>query len=78
VSDIPSDKNYIWTKEHVKNYLSGRSYFIWVLRIYKLKKPYLAEPTPGAIRFANLNEEVSLEDVEPVLSYDQFTKMSKF
>ena len=58
VSEIPSEKHYIWTRNHVKNYMNGKTAFIWFLRIYKLKEPYWAEPTPGAIKYANLKEEV--------------------
>ncbi len=65
---------YIWTPEHVKSYLKGQKAQIWVLRIFKLKKPYMAEPTPGAIRYANLKQEVSLEGMKPVLSNEQFYK----
>ncbi|HOI71226.1 MAG TPA: DUF1802 family protein [Methanobacterium sp.] len=68
VSRIPSVKNYIWTRDHVKNYMTGKTAFIWALRVYKLKKPYWADPTPGAIRYANLKEAVSLEGMVPVLS----------
>lgn len=74
VSRIPSEKNYIWTKEHVKEYLTGKTAFIWVLRVFKLSEPYWAEPTPGAIRFANLKEKVSLEDINPVLNDSKFEK----
>lgn len=75
VSRIPSDKHYIWTRDHVKNYMSGKTAFIWVLKVYKLKKPYWAEPTPGAIRYANLKNEVQLEGIEPVLSNSKFEKI---
>ena len=75
VSRIPSDKNYIWTREHVKNYMTGKTAYIWVLRVYKLKEPYWAEPAPGAVRYANLKEEVSLEGMEPVLSDSEFSKI---
>ncbi len=71
VSRIPS-KYYIWTRDNVKNYMTGRTAFIWILRVYRLKEPYWAEPTPGAIRFANLKNDVSLEGMEPVLSDDVF------
>lgn len=66
VSRIPSDKHYIWTRDHVKNYMTGKKAFIWVLKVYSLKEPYWGEPTPGAIMYANLKEEVSLEDMVPV------------
>ena len=68
VSWIPPAKYYIWTRDHIKNYMTGPMAFIWILRVYKLKEPYWAEPTPGAIKFANLKEEASLEGMKPVLS----------
>jgi restriction system protein len=74
LSRIPSDKNYIWTREHVKNYMTGKNAFIWILRVYKLKEPYWAEPTPGAIRYANLKKDVSLEGMVPVLSDSEFNE----
>lgn len=72
---IPSDKHYIWTKDHVKNYLTGKTAFIWILRVFKLKEPYWAEPTPGAIRYVNLKEEVFLDGIEPVLSELEFNQV---
>lgn len=72
VSRIPPASNYIWTRDHVKSYMKGRSAYVWVLRVYKLSEPYWAPPTPGAIRYANLKEEVSLEGMEPVLSDSEF------
>ncbi len=75
VSRIPSDKYYIWTRDHVKNYMSGKTAFIWILRVYNLREPYWAEPTPGAIRYANLKGNVSLEGMEPVLSGTDFDSM---
>ncbi|WP_338096990.1 DUF1802 family protein [Methanobacterium formicicum] len=55
-SRLSSDKHYIWTRDHVKNYITGKTDYIWVLRVYSLKEPYWAEPTPVAIRYANLKE----------------------
>lgn len=75
LSRIPSDKYYIWTKDHVKNYMSGKTAFIWIIRVYKLKNPYWTEPTPGAIRYANLKNEVPLEGMEPVLSNSKFEEI---
>lgn len=69
------NKNYIWTTEHVKNYLKGKKAYIWLLRIYELEKPYMADPTPGAIKYANLKEEVSLENIKPVLNDKEFEKV---
>lgn len=69
--------DYIWTNEHVKNYLKGKKAKIWVLRVYELKVPYYAEPTPGAIKYANLKEQVSLKGIKPVLSDSEFSKALK-
>jgi len=70
---IGSLKNfYIWTPEHVKSYLKGRTAYIWALRVYELEEPFMAEPTPGANKYANLKEEVSLEGIKPVLSDREF------
>ena len=46
-----------------------------MLRVYKLSVPYWAEPTPGALRFVNLKEEVSLDGIEPVLGDYEFEKV---
>ena len=73
VSRIPSHKNYIWTRDHVKNYMTGKTAYIWILRVFSLKEPYWAEPTPGAIRYANLKEEVSLEGMEPVITDSEYS-----
>ena len=75
VSRIPQANNYIWTREHVKNYMTGKTAYIWFLRVYKLKKPYWAEPTPGAIKYANLKEKVLLEGIKPVLSDNDFNNV---
>ena len=72
ISRIPSDKHYIWTRSHIRSYINGKTAFVWLLRVYKLKDPYWAEPTPYAIRYANLKEKVSIEDKKPVLSDEVF------
>ena len=77
VSRIPSDKHYIWTRDHVKNYITGKNAYIWILRVYKLKQPYWAEPTPGPIKYANLKNEVSIDGIEPVLDDFNFLKVSE-
>lgn len=77
VARIPSDKYYIWTRDHVKSYITGKTAYIWVLRVYKLKEPYWAEPTPGAIRYANLKNEVSLEGMKPVFDDSEYSKLFK-
>lgn len=70
---IGSLKNfYVWTPEHVKSYLKGRKAYIWALRVYELEEPFMAEPTHGAIRYANLKNDISLEGINPVLSDKEF------
>ena len=74
---IGSLKNfYVWTPEHVKSYLKGRKAYIWVLRVYEIEEPFMAKATPGAIKYANLKEEVSLEGIKPVLSDREFKNIS--
>lgn len=65
---------YIWTSEHVKSYMNSSKANIWVLRVYKLKEPVMADRTMG-MRYANLNEPVSLEGMEPVLSDSEFESL---
>ncbi|HML05797.1 MAG TPA: DUF1802 family protein [Methanobacterium sp.] len=68
---------YIWTPEHVKSYLKGRNAYIWALRVYRLEEPFMAKPTPGATKYANLKEEVSLKGIKPVLSDKEFKNVVK-
>jgi hypothetical protein len=56
--------------------LGNQKAYVWILRVYKLKEPAIAERTRG-IRYANLLEEVSLEGIEPVLSDEEFSKILK-
>lgn len=76
ISKIPSAKNYIWTRDHVKNYMTGKNVYIWVLKVYKLKEPYWAEPS-RAIQYVNLEKKVSLEGMEPVMKNSEFEKLPK-
>ncbi|MGF7119336.1 DUF1802 family protein [Methanobacterium oryzae] len=70
-------KYYIWTPEHVKSYLRNQKAYVWVLRVYELKEPFMAEPTPGAIRYANLKKDVSTEGIKPVISDAEFSKIKE-
>lgn len=65
------DKLHIWGKDHVKDYLKTKKAFIWVLRVYKLKKPIFAERNNGML-FANLKKGASLEGMQPVLREEEF------
>lgn len=68
------NKYHIWTNEHVKSYLGNQKGYVWILRVYKLKKPVMAERTMG-MRYANLLEEVTLEGIKPVLNDKEFSKI---
>ncbi len=67
-------KYYIWTPEHVKSYLGSIQAHVWILRVYKLKEPYMAEPT-RAMTFANLEKGISLEGIKPVINDKDFAKI---
>ncbi|AUB58812.1 restriction endonuclease [Methanobacterium sp. MZ-A1] len=74
VSRVGSLKNYyIWTSEHVKSYMNTPKAKVWILRVYELKEPVMAERTRG-MRYANLLEPVSLEGIKPVLTDSEFLK----
>jgi hypothetical protein len=76
VSRVGSLKNhYIWTSEHVKSYMNTPKAKIWILRVYELKEPVMAERTRG-MRYANLLELVSLDGIKPVLSDAEFNKIT--
>ena len=72
VSRVGSLKNYyIWTSEHVKSYMNTPKSKVWILRVYELKEPVMAERTRG-MRYANLLEPVSVEGIKPVLTDSEF------
>lgn len=74
-SRIGSFKNYyIWTSNHVRSYLSTPKAYIWILRVYKLKKPVMAERTRG-IKYANVLEPILIEDIKPILNDSKFSKL---
>jgi len=65
----------IWDRSHVKNYIKHRTPKIWILRVYELKKPYLAEQNK-AILYVKLKKGVNVEESKPVINYKKFTKLS--
>jgi restriction system protein len=74
------DKYHIWANNHVNSYLKGykqqKKAYIWIVRVYKLKKAYMAEINP-AVRYVNLKDRVSLEGIEPVLNDSEFQKITE-
>lgn len=67
---------HIWTRDHVKSYLGNSKAQIWILRVYKLNEQKFLERTRG-MKYANVNEEVSLDNLKPVLSDSEFEKILK-
>lgn len=70
------DKYHIWNKEHVRSYLDGKKCNMWLLRVYKLKKPYMAEPNRGML-YSNLKKEVDVSGLNPVINDKKFSKISE-
>lgn len=68
------NKFHIWSKDHVKSYLSNQKAFIWILRTYELKEPFYAEQNRGML-FGNLKKGASLEGMKPVITDDEFDKI---
>ncbi|MBR6516600.1 MAG: DUF1802 family protein [Bacilli bacterium] len=67
---------HIWTRDHVKSYLGNSKAQIWILRVYELDEPKFLERTKG-MKYANVNEDVSLDNLRPVLSDSEFEKILK-
>lgn len=70
------DKNYIWTKQHVKNYVKGRKLYIWILRVYKLKNPKIVNQVPGQI-YGRLPYKIDLKDSKPIINDRKFEELIK-
>lgn len=76
-SRIGALNNYhIWTRNHVKSYLGTSKAQIWILRVYELDEPKFLERTRG-MKYANVSEEVQLNNLKPVLSDSEFEKILK-
>ena len=67
---------HIWTRDHVKSYLGNSKAQVWILRVYELSEPKFLERTRG-MKYANVNEDVSLDNLRPVLSDSEFEKILK-
>lgn len=68
------NKYHIWTNEHVKSFIGKSKAYVWILRVYQLENPELLSRTRG-MRYANVEENVTIEDVEPVLSDYEFSSI---
>ena len=76
-SRIGTLNNYhIWTGDHVKSYLGNSKAQIWILRVYELDEPQYLTRTRG-MKYANVDKEISIENLKPILSDDDFEKIIK-
>lgn len=74
---IGSLNNYhIWTRDHVKSYLGNSKAQVWILRVYELENPQYLNRTRG-MRYANVDMEVKLDNLKPVLSDSEFESILK-
>lgn len=67
---------HIWTRDHVKSYLGQSKAQIWILRVYELEEPKFLNRTRG-MKYANVNEDVELNNLKPVLADDEFESILK-
>ena len=65
---------HIWTNEHVKSYLNSNKAYIWLLRVYELNEPVMANRARSMV-FANVDPEISIDNINPVLSDSEFDKI---
>ena len=70
------NKYHIWTRNHVKSYLGNSKAQVWILRVYELDEPKFLSRTRG-MKYANVNEEVSLDNLKPVISDSEFENIIK-
>lgn len=76
-SRIGTLNNYhIWTRNHVKSYLGNSKAQIWILRVYELDEPQYLSRTRG-MRYANVDREISIDNLKPVLLDEDFEKIIK-
>lgn len=74
---IGSLNNYhIWTRDHVKSYLGNSKAQVWILRVYELESLQYLNRTRG-MRYANVDMEVKLDNLKPILSDSEFESILK-
>lgn len=67
------EKFSIWNSKHIKSYLKNKEAFIWILRVYKLKKSKMIEPALG-MRYSNL-DYIDVSNSKPILNSTEFEKI---
>lgn len=72
---VSLSNHYIWTTDHVKNYLDNKNGYIWLLRVYELDEPFMAYTKPQAITFGLLTKDYPTNYSKPVLNESDFNKI---
>lgn len=67
---------HIWTRDHVKSYLSNSKAQVWILRVYELDEPQYLGRTRG-MKYANVDNDVKIDNLKPVLTDDEFEVILK-
>ena len=73
----------IWKKEHLEDYIDYEKAYIWILRVYELKKPILLSNDNARDfffldnSFSNISNEKEIFKSKPVLSNQKFKSIKK-
>ena len=62
-------------RNHVKSYLDNKDGYVWLIRVYELNQHYIVDQNRG-MRFVNLRNNVSLANKTPIISDEEFLKIS--
>ena len=72
------NRHHIWNKKHVNEFIGETNPYFWILRVYRLDNSEFLTRTNGR-RYANVNKEVKIDNMAPVLSDEKFNKiLNKF
>jgi len=66
---------HILTDMHIYNYLNDNDYYIWLLRVYKIRNTQFVSTTENDYQEDNMS--ISIENIEPVLSDEDFKKIKE-
>lgn len=58
----------------MNDFVRDKNPYIWVLRVYKIKNPEFLSRTIG-MRYANVDKEVNIDNLTPVLPDKEFNKI---
>ncbi len=67
------NKYHIWASEHVRSYILQKAH-IWILRVYKLRKPVYTGRTKGMV-YANTLTPIDVSGAKAVINDDKFREI---